>query len=220
MQTGPYRPPKDGMPLWVAFWRMAHAVRPLLTARLEYEGIEHMPLTGGAVLASNHNMGPDYFSLALTSPRQHFYMAKEEAFNFHPIVTYSLHNTGVFPVKRGIGDIGALQGAIDKVKEGHVVGMYPEGTRSRDGQLQKGKSGTVRIAMAAQAPIIPAATINSQYILKLTKRPVVTVRYGEPLWFEGDPNDRELVRQYTHEMMVTIARLLPPELRGVYRDKV
>jgi 1-acyl-sn-glycerol-3-phosphate acyltransferase len=98
--------------------------------------------------------------------------------------------------------------------------MFPEGTRSRDGALQKAKLGVARIALGAQCPIIPVVVINSEPVLrdvlKCRRRPLVVVRYGPPIAVAGDPQDVEDLQEVTDKMMRAMAQLLPEERRGYY----
>jgi 1-acyl-sn-glycerol-3-phosphate acyltransferase len=150
-------------------------------------------------------------------------MAKTEIFNWHPLLTRFLAAVGTFPVERGKGDVGAFNAAVELVQTGRVLGMFPEGTRSRTGVLMRGKSGVVRIAMRANAPIVPAVVINSplifQQLLKFQRRPQVIVRFGPPLFLTGDPDDPADIRKNTEKVMQAIAALLPPDLRGQYGAK-
>jgi len=214
------RYPYDGSGFWRTLWRLGYFLIPLV-CRLRVEGAEHMPERGGCVLASNHTMGPDYILLALPLGRQIHYMAKAEAFQIHPWITKIIVAAGVFPIRRGEADEDALAGAVELVTEGHVVGMFPEGTRSRNGELQRGRSGVARIAMQAQVPVVPVVVINSEQIYtgwRRLARPEITIRFGEPLMFDGDPQLLKATQDHTHQLMVRIAELLPPSLRGFYKE--
>lgn len=214
-------PPQDAT--WV--WRILHVIATLIRLfflRLRVEGQENVPRTGGCIYAINHTMGPDYVIVGYASPRQVYYMAKSEVFALHPWLTALVRAAGAFPVQRGKGDIHAIEQAAAFVRTGKVVGMFPEGTRSRSGQLQRGRTGAARIAMMAQAPIVPVVVINSEPVLrdflKWRRRPLVTVRFGRPVTPLGSVDNPEQVRQLTTEVMVGMAELLPPELRGYYAD--
>src|SRR5262249_12096034 len=156
-----------------------------LFCRLRIEGVEHPPRTGGYLLTCNHTPGHDYVMLAYATPRQVYYMAKTEIFSWHPLLSKFLATVGTFPIKRGTGDREALMAAVDIVRSGRVLGMFPEGTRSRNNQLRRGKSGAARIAMLAAAPVVPAVVINAQGLTKdwpwRWPRPEITVRFGPPL---------------------------------------
>ena len=190
--------------------------------RLHIEGEEHLPATGGCVVASNHTRGPDYVIVGYASPRQIFYMAKAEIFAYNPLLAKLVLSSGAFPVQRGRGDTNAVEQAIAVVRAGHVLGMFPEGTRSRDGALQRAKLGVAKIALGAQAPIVPVVVINSEPVLhdvlKFKRRPLVTVRFGPPIQPDPVPPTQEEVLRLTTRMMLAMAELLPPERRGYYAD--
>lgn len=214
--------PRDAMWLWKAAWTFGWTVYPLFF-HYRIEGEQNLPDCGGVVLASNHNYGIDFILLGGTARRQVYFMAKAESFRVNPLLSWFLRGTGVFPVERAKQDIGALRKAVSIVREGNILGMFPEGTRSRDGQLQLGKTGTARIAIAADAPVVPAAVIGSPQIFKNwwkpVRRPEVVVRYGPPLYWARSKRDETASKDFTEEIMLSIASLLPPELRGVYREK-
>jgi 1-acyl-sn-glycerol-3-phosphate acyltransferase len=156
-------------------------------------------------------------------PRQIFYMAKMEIFAWNPLLAKFFASAGVFPVKRGQGDLSAFNTAVTIVKSGRVLGMFPEGTRSRTGQLMRGKTGAARIAMSAQHPVVPAVVINAPQVFKRFWRPgprvEVIVRFGPPLDLCGSPDDPVATRENTDQVMRAMAALLPPELRGQYQEQ-
>lgn len=200
-------------------------IRPLL-CRFKVEGREHLPMKGGAVVACNHNYGPDFILLAMASPRELSFMAKAEAFRWNPFLAAILRAGGVFPVKRGQGDTVAIERAVELAMEGNLIAMFPEGTRSKNGALMRGRTGAARIALAAEVPIVPAVVLNSAQVFgrRGWRRPLVTVRFGEPVPWEGFKlagyDEAEMARAYTDVLMGEIAKMLPPELRGQYGDKV
>jgi len=208
--------PRDASYLWKFLHGLITLVRPLF-CRLRVEGCEHVPATTGCVIACNHSMGPDYVVLGYASPRQIYYMAKLELFQIHPWFSRFLEIAGVFPVDRGRNDTNAISAAETLLRRGKVLGMFPEGTRSRTGELRRGKSGAVRIAMLAQAPVVPAVVINAAAILKqFGRRPEVIVRFGPPLYPIGDPGDKAAAQAQTDVVMRAIAQLLPPHQHGIY----
>lgn len=213
--------PQDASRLWQFLYLLVTLIKPFF-CRLRVEGAGYVPSAGGCVITCNHTLGPDYVVLGYASPRQVYYMAKIEIFAWHPLLTKLFEAAGTFPVHRGKGDVAAIETAVKVLRAGHVLGMFPEGTRSRTGQLNRGKSGAARIAMMAQAPVVPAVVINSDQILpnlfKLRRRPEVIVRFGPPITLAGDPDDPSDARQNTERIMLAMAALLPPELRGVYGE--
>ena len=105
---------KDRRWVWWTCYGLAWLVQPLL-CRLQIEGRENIPATGGAVVACNHNYGPDFVLLGMASTRELRFMAKAEAFAWHPILAAILRGGGVFPVQRGKGDSGAMVGPARRV---------------------------------------------------------------------------------------------------------
>ncbi|MEZ4634323.1 MAG: lysophospholipid acyltransferase family protein [Caldilineaceae bacterium] len=215
-------PPKDAL----FFWKICHLIvsaSRLFTCRLHIEGHENVPAQGGAIIACNHPGEMDTIVLGYSSPRQIFYMAKEELFQVSPLLSWMLYNVGAFPVRRGRQDVQAIQTSIRIVREGKVLGMFPEGTRNRDRGLTRGRNGAVRIALQTNAPIVPAAVIGIGRLNREWKnplrRPPVTIRFGPPIHLDGNGNtSQDQIQAYTDQVMTAIAAMLPPDLRGVYAD--
>ena len=211
--------PSDASPTWKFCHIAIGAFRPLF-ASLHVEGVEHVPRQGGVVLACNHPGGTDSFILGFASPRQVYYMAKRELFNVHPIVTHYLHGIGAFPINRGARDTAAIEHSVDLLQKGYVLGMFPEGTRNRGKPLRRGKSGAVRIALEADVPVVPVTVLGIPHLHENWRNPFkrthLSIRFGESLRFPK--GDMDNVQEYTIEVMLAIARLLPPELRGPYGD--
>jgi 1-acyl-sn-glycerol-3-phosphate acyltransferase len=211
--------PKNANALWKFLHALIRFVLSPICCRVRVEGQENVPQYGGCVIASNHNLGPDYLLLGYAASRQVYYMAKSEIFAGRPLLARFLKEVGTFPVQRGQRDRLAVDSAVHMVHAGYALGMFPEGTRSRTGALRRGKSGAARIAMAAQVPVIPAAVVNSEQVFarfKQWRRPEVIIRFGPPLLCEGELSDLATVRNNTERIMLAIAALLPPERRGVY----
>ncbi|GIK75104.1 MAG: 1-acyl-sn-glycerol-3-phosphate acyltransferase [Chloroflexota bacterium] len=219
MFAGSLKPPRDAVWSWKAIHMFLTAVKPLF-CQLSIEGRENIPTVGGCILTCNHTMGPDFLVIGYLSPRQIYFMVKAELMEANRWLGQFLRYHGCFPIHRGEGDMGAVQHAINLVQSGRVLGMFPEGTRSRSGKLQRGRSGAAYVAIQAQAPIVPAVVINSEPIfqrsnyLSLKPRAQVLARVGEPLPPPHDPNDRRSLRSYTRDVMAAMANLLPPSLRA------
>src|ERR1043166_8405959 len=149
--------------------------------RLRARGVEHLP-EGGFVLPANHtsNFDPWPLGIPFLPRRQLRFMAKAELFN--PILAPVLRAGGAFKVRRGEGDIEAVRTAIELVKEGEIVVMFPEGTRRRKGLRKKHvarpHTGAARIALGAGAPLVPAAIGGTD---RLTRLGPLRVAYGKPL---------------------------------------
>jgi 1-acyl-sn-glycerol-3-phosphate acyltransferase len=149
--------------------------------RLRARGVEHLP-EGGFVLAANHtsNFDPWPLGIPLLPRRQLRFMAKSELFN--PLLAPMLRAGGAFKVRRGEGDIEAVRTAVELVKEGEIVVMFPEGTRRQKGLRKKhvarAHTGAARIALGAGAPLVPAAIKGTDRLSRLGPLRVV---FGEPL---------------------------------------
>ena len=159
--------------------------------RLRALGVEHLP-EGGFILAANHtsNFDPWPLGIPLLPHRQLRFMAKSELFN--PLFAPVLRAGGAFKVRRGEGDVEAVRTAVELVKEGEIVVMFPEGTRRQKGLRKKhvarAHTGAARIALGAGAPLVPAAIKGTERLSRLGPLRVV---YGEPL----DLSDLEGVDQ-------------------------
>lgn len=206
--------PSNASRFWRFLYLLITVLKPLF-CQLTVEGREHVPLEGGCIVASTHTRGPDYVILGYAAPRQIYYMAKAELFQVHRWLSRFLWSVGTFPVQRGRSDLGAIQAAERLIQSGHALGMFPEGTRSLDNRLTKGKTGAARIAIQTGAPVVPAAVINaSAFFSELGRRPQITVRFGTPIML--DPNKSS--KENTDRIMCAIAELLPVEQRGYYRN--
>ncbi|MCB0125461.1 MAG: 1-acyl-sn-glycerol-3-phosphate acyltransferase [Caldilineaceae bacterium] len=206
------RIPRNATRLWQGLHLLITILKPLL-CRLRVEGREYVPETGGCIVACTHTRGPDYVILGYAAPRQIYYMAKAELFQVNRWLTKFLWGVGTFPVQRGRSDLGAIQAAERLINDGHAVGMFPEGTRSPDGRLTKGKTGAARIATQAAVIVVPAAVINAGALFsQLGRRPEIIVRFGPSLRLDEDKTAKE----NTDRIMLAIAQLLPVEKRGYY----
>lgn len=163
------------------FYRFCRAlVYPFVRVlwRVKFENVEAMPKTGGVVLCSNHISALDPIFLGIALKRQVYYMGKQELFK-NKFAAKFLRALGAFAVNRGKGDKAALDTGTNIIDEGHVMGIFPEGTRSKTGELLRAKSGTLLIASRANAPILVAAIKTKDQKVRLF-RPV-TVRFGKIL---------------------------------------
>jgi len=143
--------------------------------RIEIIGIEHFPKDGGVLLCSNHISNLDPPVVGITAPRPVNFMAKEELFRV-PILGKIVMNLNAFPVKRGMSDRQALRTGLEILKEGKVFGIFPEGTRSKDGKLGKGFSGVGFFALRTDAAVVPCAIIGPYKPFRKLK-----VVYGAPI---------------------------------------
>jgi 1-acyl-sn-glycerol-3-phosphate acyltransferase len=177
---------------------------------LRAEGVENVPKDGGFVLAANHTSNFDPWPLGLPIwPRRYLrFMAKSELFSWllGPVITAG----GAFPVRRGEGDLEAMEKAIGLVREGHAVVMFPEGTRRKKGLRKKHTArphtGAARIALEAGVPLVPAAIAGTDRLSRLER---LRVRYGKPVPLD-DLRHKEIgvaAREATERLMADIEQL-------------
>ena len=150
-------------------------------------GSEHIPAQGPVILAPNHRANVDPPYLSLITPRPMHFMGKEELFKV-PILSAIIRGVGTFPVKRGVADRAALRHAVELLKAGRVVTIFPEGTRSEDGALRPAEKGFALIARQANAAIVPVAIEGTEKMLpkgaKRLRRAAVRITVGAPLRVE------------------------------------
>ncbi|MGC9667278.1 lysophospholipid acyltransferase family protein [Planosporangium sp. 12N6] len=197
------------------------------------EGREYVPDEGPAILASNHLSFSDSIFMPLMVKRRVTFVAKQEYFTGRGLKGWLTKmffvGTGTIPVDRSGGR--AAQAAIDTglrvLREGHLFGIYPEGTRSPDGRLYRGKTGVARLALESGAPVIPVVMLNSDKIQppgKLIPRlKRVRIRFGPPMDFSryaGMAGDRFIERAVTDEIMYELMELSGREYVDVYAQKV
>ncbi len=190
-----------------------------IIVRLSVYGLNNVPARGPLILAPNHLAWVDIPIIALYIPRKVVYMAKEEWFRGK--LAWLIRFLGAFPVKRGEADRQALRTAEEQLRQGKILGIFPEGTRSRSRTLAKGHAGMAMIALRTGVPVVPVAIWGSEKALK-EFRPHVTIRYGEPVILKpkGMKITRQDIDEATDQVMCRIASMLPPEYRGVYAGEV
>ena len=204
------------------WWSKFVLIGPLLKlyCRPSIEGVEHVPERGGAILASNHLAVADSFLLPLQLKRRMTFLAKSEYFTEPGLKGFVkkqfFTGVGQVPVDRSGGNAAqaAMDTAVRLLREGNLLGIYPEGTRSPDGRLYKGKTGVARMALEAGVPVIPVAMIGTDKVNPIGStlwRPGhVHVKIGEPLDFsryEGMAGDRFIERSMTDEIMYSLMEL-------------
>ncbi|MEN8700798.1 lysophospholipid acyltransferase family protein [Bacillus infantis] len=176
------------------------ALKPIY--RFEVIGRENFPADGGVLLCSNHIDNLDPPVVGITAPRPVHFMAKEELFNL-PVLGNIVRNLNAFPVKRGMSDREALRKGIALLKEGNVLGLFPEGTRSKTGELGKGLAGAGFFALRAPAHVVPCAIIGPYKPFKRLK-----VVYGKPLDMEEARKNRASADEVTEMIMQEIRQLI------------
>ncbi|MHA0287883.1 lysophospholipid acyltransferase family protein [Mycobacterium sp. C3-094] len=204
---------------------------PLLTllGRPKVEGLEHVPANGAVILASNHLAVADSFYLPLVVNRRITFLAKAEYFTGTGLkgwfTRWFYTVAGQVPIDRTDADSAqsALTTAQRIVSQGKLLGMYPEGTRSPDGRLYKGKTGLARLALETQVPVIPVAMIGTDVVnppgSKMWRFGRVTVRFGAPMdfsRFEGLAGNRFIERAVIDEVMYELMQLSGQEYVDLY----
>lgn len=179
---------------------VAGLLRP--TFRIKVEGLEHFPKEGGVLLCTNHISNFDPPVVGVTAPRKVLFMAKAELFNV-PVLKQLLSNFGTFPVKRGGGDREAIRAGLKVLKEGHVLGLFPEGTRSKDGKLGKGQAGAGFFALRSTAAVVPCAIIGPYKSFRTLR-----VVYGKPIKMEEFREKKINAEEMTSIIMEEINKLL------------
>ena len=216
---------------WLLKWVL---LGPLLRMvfRPRVEGAENVPEEGPAILASNHLSYADWLFMPLTLSRRVTFVAKAEYFTGKGLKGWLqrrfFSGAGQVPIDRSSGSAaeGALMSAKKVLAAGELFGIYPEGTRSHDGKLYRGKTGVARLALETGVPVIPVAVVGTDVVAPPGKkfgsftRPLV--RFGKPLDFsryEGLENDRYILRSITDEIMYELMQLSGQEYVDLYATK-
>lgn len=208
---------------WLA-WALVLAFGRLYL-RIRFEGRRNVPRSGPLIIASNHvsNLDPPLIGIAV--PRMVRHMAKRELFTVAWLYAF-MKSIGTIMVDRGHGK-QALLDAVEALKRGDCVVIFPEGTRSPDGRLHKGHSGVIVMALRANSPIVPTVIFGSEKALpkgsKRVHRVPVTVRFGEPYHIdysgERDAVPREVMERECYAVMQRIEALLPEQMRPSTEDR-
>jgi 1-acyl-sn-glycerol-3-phosphate acyltransferase len=193
------------------------------------EGQENLPTEGAAIFASNHLSFSDSFFLPLVVPRRVTFLAKSDYFTGRGVkgraIAAFFRGAGQLPVDRSGGKAGeaALRSGMKVLRRGEVLGIYPEGTRSPDGRLYRGRTGVARMALEAGCPVLPVAMIGTDKAQPTGKRVPkimrIGVRIGKPLDFsryEGMEEDRFVLRSITDEIMYELMLLSRQEYVDMY----
>jgi 1-acyl-sn-glycerol-3-phosphate acyltransferase len=198
------------------------------------KGMENIPETGPFILISNHIANADPILTQIALKRNCHFFTKKEAFEV-PVIGRFAAWTGGFPVDRGTADRKAIRRGLAALEQGIGVGIYPEGTRSVNFGLQKGFSGAGMIALMSGAPIVPSVITGSERMPGNGKKGKITaglkqpdpghkgvlVEYGKPFVIPRELDGRRLrAEEATDMMMMVLARMLPPDYRGVYGERV
>ncbi|MDI5966008.1 lysophospholipid acyltransferase family protein [Streptomyces sp. SL13] len=200
--------------------------------RPRVEGAENIPGTGPVILAGNHVTFLDSLFLSLVVKRQVYFIGKDEYVTGRGLkgrlMAWFFTTAGMIPVDRdgGHGGVAALMTGKRVLEEGKVFGIYPEGTRSPDGRLYRGRTGIARLALMTGAPVVPFAMVGTDRIQPtgsgVPRISRFTVRFGSALEFtryEGMDRDRYVLRAVTDEVMSDVMRLSGQEYVDVYATK-
>jgi 1-acyl-sn-glycerol-3-phosphate acyltransferase len=198
-------------------------MKALLVAltRWRVEGKENVPRKGPLIVVSNHMTYVDPPLLGASLPRRITFMAKQELFG-PSLLGLVVRAYGAFPVRRSGVDRVALRRALEVLKKGEVLGMFPEGKRSSSHQLQEAQSGTAFIAARSGAPIVPVGISGTEQVRGIgfiLRRPSIVVRIGRPFNVpsnEADKLNRSGLAQHAELITERIAELLPPSYRGSF----
>jgi len=201
----------------------------MILFRPKVKGLRHVPGTGPVIIASNHLSFSDSIFMPLVVPRKVTFLAKSEYFTSPGpkglLKKLTFIALGQVPVDRSGGrrSEAALITGLKVLAEGKCLGIYPEGTRSPDGRLYKGRTGIARLAIESGAPIIPVAMFNTEKIQPtgtlMPKVMRVEMIFGEPMYFEGDSTDLLHLRDVTDKIMSTIQELSRQEYVDTYATK-
>ncbi|MET9889640.1 lysophospholipid acyltransferase family protein [Streptomyces sp. NPDC006465] len=204
-----------------------------LVFRPRIEGLEHIPSSGPAIVAGNHLSFADHFLMPAILKRRITFLAKAEYFTGPGIkgrlTAAFFRAVGQIPVDRSGKEAGkaAIREGLGVLRKDELLGIYPEGTRSHDGRLYKGKVGVAVMALRAQAPVIPCAMIGTFEAQppgrKLPRIHPVVIRFGEPLDFSryaGMENEKAILRAITDEIMYAILTLSEQEYVDRYAAEV
>jgi 1-acyl-sn-glycerol-3-phosphate acyltransferase len=195
--------------------------------RPEVEGLEHVPTDAPAILASNHPSTVDVVFMPSVLARPVYFLAKSEYFS--GLSRHFFSNVGVIPVARDGGDAAeaSLRKAQEILEAGNLLGIYPEGTRSPDGRLYRGKTGPVRLALRTGAPLVPVAMHGTYDVMppgaRVPRIRRVGVRFGAPLdlsRYAGRAEDRFALRGATDELMYELMLLSGQQYVDAYAATV
>lgn len=211
------------MPLLYSIGKFTVGNAMILGWHPHVEGFEHIPKTGGLIFAGNHLSVADELFLGSVVPRHIAFWAKSDYFAGTGIggflIRNLMHGLGAIKVERGGGRaaLTAFDGAIPVLKAGDTVAVYPEGTRSPDGRLYRGRTGVARLAVAAGVPIVPVGMLGTDKIQPIGQpypmigRGKPTIRFGPPIETAGRADDRTSLRALTDEVMGEIQKLTGQE---------
>ncbi|GAA1131276.1 lysophospholipid acyltransferase family protein [Nocardioides aquiterrae] len=216
-------------------YTVLHAVVPPLAKvvwRPTVTGLENVPRTGAVILASNHLSFADSLVIPIVAPRKVHFLAKSDYFRGGGVKGTLqkawFEGMGMLPVDRDDpkAALGSLDTALEVLGRGEAFGLYPEGTRSRDGRLYRGRTGVAHLALTAGVPVVPVGITGTERLqpvgARLPRIVPITVRFGAPIEvagrYDGVPPGKAR-RLVTDEIMTAIQALSGQEEAGVYNDR-
>ncbi|NUS15758.1 MAG: 1-acyl-sn-glycerol-3-phosphate acyltransferase [Streptomyces sp.] len=201
--------------------------------RPRIEGLENIPESGAAIVAGNHLSFSDHFVMPAILPRRITFLAKAEYFTGGGLkgrlTAAFFRGVGQIPVDRSGGKASqsAIDAALGVLGRGELLGIYPEGTRSHDGRLYRGRTGVAAMALRARCPVVPCAMLGTFELQppgrKIPRLGRVTIRFGEPLDFSrfyGMEDERHVVRAVTDEIMYAVMGMSGQEYVDRYAGEV
>lgn len=238
MENQPASPPKPVSEIWRPdlivlprltparrafrlFYRLCTKLLVLTLMRVTVRGVENIPKKGPALIVGNHSGDADVVVGASVIPHSAEWVGKIENRDDHWLVGPVFRAYGFIWIHRGKPDKRALRVALDALAEGRMVVIAPEGRQTLTGGLEGGTDGATFLALKSGAPVIPiamAGTENSNVYgsLKQWRRAKVTVTVGKPFYIREQADRRDSIRAGTRQIMEALARMLPPERRGLY----
>jgi 1-acyl-sn-glycerol-3-phosphate acyltransferase len=206
-------------------WLLARLILAVY-GRVEVIGAENVPRRGGVIIVSNHLNNADPGVVGVFMRRRVVFMAKDEMFQWL-VWGFYVRLIGAFPVRRFEADLRALRRAVQAVRRGQALVMFPEGTRSKTGSMSRGHPGTAMVALRSGAPILPVAVTGTE-VVRLPDaffhpfhRTKIRLVVGQPFFLPAIDRPRtEDFDRCTDIIMGRIAAMLPPQYRGYYHDKV
>lgn len=193
------------------FYRIARAIVGFLLRlwyKCEFYGTENQPTDRGYVICCNHRSMLDPIFLALKTKKQIHYMAKEELFK-NKLFGRILKALGAFPVSRGTGDLSAIKQSVDLLRSGHVLGLFPEGTRSKTDELLRFKAGVVVVAAKGGADVLPA----SVWYTGKGFRSKMIIRYGEII-----PKEQLQIEEHSSKQIKGAVLLLQTKIEALVEE--
>lgn len=212
------------------YWILKVVLTPVvrICVRIKVEGREHLPKKGAVIIAANHRSFLDSIFIPMIVRRRVTFVAKAEYFD-DAKTAWFFRGCGQIPIRRegGTASERALAAATEVLQKGGVFGIYPEGTRTRDGMLHRGHTGIARLSLQNNAPIVPVGLIGTDNVQPVDRKmPVlfqhVTIRVGEPIdpaRYGGREHDRMALRELTDEVMYEIGQLSGYEYVDTYATK-